>query len=69
MMNETKEIFAAAGLSAEDHLDLAEKVEQIMIDTEAELSVLYGLSRKRIELYESQKQSLIDELIEFKKSA
>jgi len=61
-MKVVDEIFAAVNLKKEDHEEIYKRCEEIMMETEAELSVIYGLSRKRLEAYESQKQSLIEEL-------
>jgi hypothetical protein len=76
-MSETKpirsdvaELFAAASFTREDAPevfdDLAQQMEDILDGLMARLSVEYGLSYKRVAIYEEQKASLIADLEKMK---
>jgi hypothetical protein len=66
MRNEASEIFAMAGVPIDGNVDIYERVCEILGETMAELSVAHATGsisfRDRIDRFESQKNSLIDEL-------
>lgn len=64
MRKDAEEVFAKAGVPIEGNEKIFERTVEILGETMAELSVMRGLSYSRIEEYESQKQSLVDELKE-----
>ena len=68
---DVQELFTAAGFTSEDagdklFDDLALQMTEILDGLMARLSATMGLSYKRVELYEEQKQSLIDDLKKMK---
>jgi hypothetical protein len=71
LRSDIAEIFTAASFTREDggerFDDLALQIEEVLDGLMARLSVQYGLSYKRVKIYEKQKQSLIDDLKKMKK--
>lgn len=66
MHSDAKQLFEQAGLPIEGREDIYNRVVDILGEKMAELSVTHGLSIKRIELYDSQKASLLQELRDYK---
>lgn len=70
MKKDADEIFATVGLPIEGHEEIHQRVVEILGEKMSELSVAHATKsisfKKRIELYESQKNSLIEELRDFK---
>ncbi len=62
----TSNVFEKAGIKREDAPELFEEVKNILSQTMARLSATMGMSYKRGEVYEEQKQTLVDDLIKLK---
>lgn len=66
MHNDAKQLFEQAGLPIEGHEDVYNRVVEILGEKMAELSVIHGMSGERIRQYKSQKESLLQELRDYK---
>jgi hypothetical protein len=65
--NMTAEIFKEAGVTKEQYPWAWDQCKEILSAQMAKCSVLYGLSQRRVEVFEKQKQTLIEDLIKLKK--
>ena len=61
-----EEIFKEAGMSKKGNEELWKECSDILDDRMQFASAMYGLSKKRIELWELQKKTLVKELKEIK---
>lgn len=59
-------IFVEAGVDPVTHADLFSQTQEILAMSMARMSVGMGLSYKRVELYEEQKRSLVQDLLNMK---
>lgn len=64
MRKDAEEVFAKAGVPIEGNEEIFNRAVEILSEAMAMGSVFHGLTYSRIEAYESQKQSLVDELKE-----
>ncbi len=60
------DVFSKAGVKKEDAPDLFQQVKDILSTKMATLSVTMGMSYKRGEIYDEQKQALVDDLKQLK---
>jgi hypothetical protein len=62
----TNEIFVKAGVDKTKYPELWDEAKQILANCMASLSVTHGLSMERVQIFEKQKQTLVDDLVRMK---
>ena len=63
----TAEIFSKAGVLKEDYPKEWDECTKILSMQMAKCSALYGLTEKRVQVFEKQKQALVDDMVKIKK--
>lgn len=64
--NIADEIFREAGVDKAQYPDLFQQCVEILNNKMAMLSAMMGMSGKRVELFEAQRKSLIQDLVDMK---
>ncbi len=65
---DVEEIFQKAGVAMEDHPILVKQAKNILSEKMAILSATLGLTWTRVDLYNEQKESLVQDLISMRES-
>lgn len=65
---DAKEVFEKAGVEPKNAPEFFEDVKNILSEKMATLSITMGMSMKRVEAYDAQKESLVEDLNKLKNS-